>query len=199
MRYDLQYHEDVELLDGTRVQLRLVRPEDKALLLDGFNRLSPESRYRRFFTPKTSLSTRELEYLTECDNTNHLAIGALLDGHGVGVARFIRCEDDRDVAEAAIAVVDAIHGKGLGRILLERLAGAARERGVTHFRCDVLEANERMRALLDEIAPSARKRSDGSVITVEYALPAEEPHFKDSALYRFLAQVARGAFGVGRR
>ena len=33
------------------VLIRQVRPDDKRLLADGIERLSPESRYRRFFRP----------------------------------------------------------------------------------------------------------------------------------------------------
>jgi hypothetical protein len=41
----------VELSDRTQVVLRPVVPEDKTLVVEAFERLSPESRYRRFFSP----------------------------------------------------------------------------------------------------------------------------------------------------
>ena len=110
--FDADYAELARLRDGTPVQLRLVRASDKELVRKGFARLSPESRYLRFFAPKDHLTERELSYLTELDGEHHLAIGAErvptgADGpEGLGVARFIRLADDPAVAEAAVAVLD---------------------------------------------------------------------------------------------
>jgi GNAT superfamily N-acetyltransferase len=206
LRFDDHYLEEVGLAGDSRVWLRLVRPEDKQLLLDGFRRLSPESRYRRFLAAKNDLTDQELRYLTEVDGRRHFAIGAVErtpDGEiGCGIARFIACDDDPEAAEAAIAVVDSAQGMGLGRVLLERLAAAARERGFTTFRCDVLAENDRMRSLLREMAPNVRETEDGGVVTVELPLPVEQPRpgwFRETALYRFLIQAARGAVRIRDR
>ena len=43
------------LKDGSRVLLRPAGPTDRALLVEGFERLSPESRYRRFFAPMKAI------------------------------------------------------------------------------------------------------------------------------------------------
>jgi hypothetical protein len=81
----------VRLRDGTRVRLRPVQPDDKHLLVRGFERLSEDSRYRRFFTPMSELRPAQLEYLTEVDHHDHEAVLAV-DEHGepVGVARYVR-------------------------------------------------------------------------------------------------------------
>ncbi len=176
-RFDSDYREKARLDDGTEVSLRMVRADDKDLLLRGFARLSPESRYRRFFAPKTSLSDAEVKYLTEIDGEDHFAICATVEDskegeRGVGVARFIRTADRRDTAEAAVAVADDLHGRGLGRLLLTRLAAAARERGVTRFRSDVLARNDTARSLLQTLAPDLTVASvDGEVMTLEIPLP----------------------------
>jgi hypothetical protein len=57
----------ITLRDGVRVTLRGIAPSDKSLLAASFERLSPESRYRRFFTAKTRLSAAELDYLVDID------------------------------------------------------------------------------------------------------------------------------------
>jgi hypothetical protein len=62
-----------ELRDGSIIELREIRPEDKAALVAGFDRLSPESRYRRFFTPLERLTETDLAYLTEVDHHDHEA------------------------------------------------------------------------------------------------------------------------------
>lgn len=183
--FSADYVERAVLRDGTSVRLRLVMPEDKPLLLAGFRRLSAESRYARFFAPKDTLSEDELRYLTELDHEHHFALGALTeDGDGagapvgIGVARFIRLPDPPQTAEAAIAVLDDMHGRGLGKLLFLRLCAAATERGITHFRCEVLGSNTGMRALLEDISPdpqSLRIESSGGTSTIEMALPDVHP------------------------
>jgi GNAT superfamily N-acetyltransferase len=178
--FDDRYDEHTTLRDGTAVRLRLVRPDDKERLVDGFERMSPEARYQRFLAAKSQLTAHELRYLTETDGEDHVAVGAAVlapDGseRGLGVARFVRLHDRRDTAEAAFAVVDEAHGKGLGSLLFRRLMSAAHERGVTRFVCSVLASNDQMHELLRDIAPDASRRLDGHVVEFEFAVPALGP------------------------
>ncbi|MBW1758115.1 MAG: hypothetical protein JRJ80_18370, partial [Deltaproteobacteria bacterium] len=97
-RYGQSYKETVQLSDGQRIHLRPMRASDKQLLLDGFENLSPDSRYARFMAPKATLTDRELRYLTEVDGIDHFAIGAIRrhlvsKPEGAGSARFVRLTD----------------------------------------------------------------------------------------------------------
>ncbi len=202
--FDADYAELARLRDGTPVQLRLVRASDKELVRKGFARLSPESRYLRFFAPKDHLTERELSYLTELDGEHHLAIGAErvptgADGpEGLGVARFIRLADDPAVAEAAVAVLDELHGQGLGTLLLMRLMAAARERGVRRFRCEVLAENTSMIDLLTGLVEHHTRSADGGVVTLELELPDTAPAAdastapRESPIYRLFRMAAEG-------
>jgi GNAT superfamily N-acetyltransferase len=199
LEYDERYREKVVLEDGTRATLRLIRPDDKALMLAAWERLSPESRYRRFFAAKANLTDAELRYLTEVDNVSHVAIGATRRRRGkieaLGVARFIRLTDRPLVADAAVTVVDDAQGLGLGRMLLSRLIAAARERGIEVFSCDVLADNDGMRNLIRSLVPDAVERSEGPIVTVE--MPLDEAAAPESGeprnlLYRLLALIGPG-------
>jgi GNAT superfamily N-acetyltransferase len=169
------------LSDGTRVLIRPVRPDDRTLIQQGFEAWSERSRVMRFCAPKHELSDSELRYLTEIDGHDHVALGALLvrrfrAPEPAGIARFVRLEPGGSVAEAAVAVTDAQHGKGLGRLLLEKLGAAARDAGVTRFRCLVLEENRAMQALLASFDLDAKlvKCAGGSrEIEVRIPAPAE--------------------------
>lgn len=173
------------LRDGTAVLLRSIRPSDKHELVAGFERLSPLSRYRRFLGPKSRLTESELHYLTEVDWEGHAALVAEApDGAGLGVARFIRSNGE-DWAEAAITVGDAHQGKGIGRVLLERLVVAAVERGIRRFRFDVLGSNAPMLSLIRELAPSATFTAEDSVVRVDVTLP--ERGERDADVFRLLA------------
>jgi RimJ/RimL family protein N-acetyltransferase len=137
---------EATLRTGDPVLIRPIRPSDKSLLIDGLQRLSPESRYRRFFSPVPKLGASQLRYLTEVDHHAHEALVALdpRTGAGVGVAGFIRSSADPAVAEIAIAVVDDWQGRGLGTELLHELAARAREEGVRRVSAFVLERNPPM-------------------------------------------------------
>jgi len=168
--YDGQYSEDLRLRDGAEVFVHTLHPEDKATLLEGFERLSKESRFRRFFAYKTTLTSRELEYFTEFDGETHFALAAgrwLADGgvEGLGVARFVQLADRPGEAEFAVAVVDDWHRRGLGRALLVRLVAAAAERHIERVVGTVVAGNESMIRLLASI-PQARLSWSGGLVQV---------------------------------
>src|SRR4051794_23247106 len=84
------------LPDGGKIRLRPIKPSDDQLLVEAFERLGPESRYRRFLGPMPRLPADVVEYLTTVDNDRHQALIAvdLETGQMVGVARYFRDHDD---------------------------------------------------------------------------------------------------------
>ena len=199
------YEETVHLKDGTRVVLRPIRASDSQLFLEGFERLSPQSRDTRILAPKKKLTDKELRYLTEVDGIDHFALVALrrpLFGQeeGIGIGRFIRLADESDTAEPAITVADDHQGKGLGTILLHRLLEAAWERGIRQFRCRVLARNTRLRDLLSELDTDVRieEIEDGAVVVtfpVEAPAPPEERRLRP-LVRRLLSHVAQELVSV---
>ncbi|MEO8701677.1 MAG: GNAT family N-acetyltransferase [Kofleriaceae bacterium] len=176
--FTADYLERTTLHDGTEVRLRLVRPDDKVRLRRGFELLSAESRYARFLGPKSALTDDELRYLCDVDQETHFALGATREDDfeiGLGIARFITLPDEHATAEAAIAVADEVHGRGLGKLLFLRLCAAAAERGIERFRCDVLGSNHGMAALIARIAPDRTIEVGEGVMSIELALPNVTP------------------------
>ena len=161
------------LRDGSRVLLRPVEPTDKALLVEGFARLSPESRYRRFLVAVPELSDAQLRYFTEVDHHDHEALAALdpVAGRGVGVARFVRLRDRPQVAEAAVTVADDWRDRGLGTLLLEALAERARNEGISTFTGLLLATNREMLELLEHIARVRVVDRQTGTVEVEVDLP----------------------------
>jgi RimJ/RimL family protein N-acetyltransferase len=162
------------LRDGSRVVLRAIEPDDKEALLDGFGRLSEESRYRRFLSPTPRLTEAQLRYLTEVDHDRHEAVIAFAEetGEPVGVARYIRHPDDPAAAEPAVTVVDDWQGRGLGTALLEEVSERAREAGVERFIATVLAGNRPIIAMLEHLGSPAVGSAEDGVIRIEAELPA---------------------------
>jgi RimJ/RimL family protein N-acetyltransferase len=170
-------------LDGP-VSIRPIRGDDHDRLRDSHERLSPESRYRRFLAAKPQLTLADARYLVEIDGCDHFALVATLpEAEGepiVGVARFIRLPSNREVAEVAIVVNDAYQRRGMGADLVGGLAEAAVARGVRRFRATMLADNLAIRRLLENLAagPVERLRL-GELLEIEFALPGADAPGED--------------------
>jgi GNAT superfamily N-acetyltransferase len=167
---------DVTLRDGSRVTVRPIRPGDAEALHAGFERLSEESRYRRFLSPVQELSGTLLRYLTEVDHHDHEALIALApDGTLVGVARSVRLPGDPKVAEAAVTVADDWQGRGIGTALLGLLAGRARAEGIGRFTALVLASNREMLDLLEDLGSLRILKRGSGTVELEITLPGGGP------------------------
>ncbi len=158
------------LRDGSRITIRPIGPDDRQGLADGFARLSPETRYRRFFSPVPELRERDLDYLTQIDHRDHEALVAIDDatGEGVGVARYVRISDG--LAEPAVVVVDDWQGRGVGGALLSSLVDRARQEGVTRFQAPVLATNNEAIRALQKLGQT-QSELDGREVMLTIDLP----------------------------
>lgn len=149
--------ERLTLRDGSQIAIRPIAATDGDALRAGFERLSPESRFRRFFSPVPELSARSLAYLVDVDHHDHEAVVALDadTGEGVGVARFVRTGPGQ--AEPALVVVDAWHGRGVATALLDALVRRAREEGVERFVAPVLADNPDAQRVLERLGPTVSR------------------------------------------
>ncbi len=182
------------LTDGRVALLRPLDSSDRERIVAAFNRLSEESRYRRFFAPLHELSDRSLEYLTDIDHSDHEAIIALdqVTDELIGVARYVRGEPGGDRAEAAVVVADDWQHVGLGRVLLEQLVARARAEGICRFTALVQADNRRALELLAEIGPTSRSL-EGGLVELDIELPEER---LGAALGAALRAAAGSIFGV---
>lgn len=184
---------EVWLHDGGRILIRPIVPEDKQMLLDGFDRMSEDSKYRRFMGRKR-LTERDLGYLTEIDYVDHFALVARVaedERDGVGVARYVRDKSEPDSAEAAIAVVDAHHGRGIGTVLLSTLGAVALENGITRFVGYMLADNRPAIDLVRSLGARIDLDSQG-LDRMVIDLPKQIGELKGTPLYGILRAVARG-------
>jgi L-amino acid N-acyltransferase YncA len=158
---------------GARFTARPIRPDDKPALVDFFERMSAESRRRRFLAPKPKLTSRDLVFLTEIDHRSHVALVAVdSDGAITAVARYNAWSDRPGHAELAVAVVDEWHGRGLGSALSERMLEHARRTGVVALTGSTLSENTPARSLLRRLGFKRVGMSSG---VAEYELPLAAP------------------------
>jgi RimJ/RimL family protein N-acetyltransferase len=138
-----------EFVNG--VTVRPLRPGETAVVQAVFDALGPESRLRRFGGAKNVLTSADLDVLARVDSTHHVLV-AYADGEPIGIARLVR-EDD--AAEVAFEVADAWQRRGVGTMLVERLAADARAAGIRSFTADVAPDNLPSKALLRRLRLAA--------------------------------------------
>jgi acyl-CoA synthetase (NDP forming)/RimJ/RimL family protein N-acetyltransferase len=154
---------DIVAADGGTVHLRPICPEDAEGLTGLMDRSSDQTRYYRFFGPMKRLSAKELHRFTHVDHDARVAFVVLLGDQVIGVGRYDRYPGTDD-AEVAFLIEDAHQRRGLGSVLLEHLAAAARERGIKRFVAEVLAQNSTMvRVFQDAGYKSQRSYEDGVV------------------------------------
>ena len=172
------------LPDGAEVLVRAVRAEDKPLFARGWEHFGDESRYRRFMGVKSRLTTAELSFFTELDHIDHEAIGALdpETGDGLGVARYVRDPDRPHAADAAVSVIDAWQGRGLGGLLLRRLCDRAAQNGIRVFTAELLTSNHTMLHLFEKLGKVHVTGRDGAELYIDVELQVSDSPTLELAL-----------------
>jgi GNAT superfamily N-acetyltransferase len=137
-----QYSTIDTLRNGHAVEIRALKPTDRAGMLSAVANMNEDARYRRFFAPKRAFSEQEIDYFLNIDFVRHVALVAVVDGAIVGGGRYIESEPGR--AEVAFAVDDAHQGLGIASRLMRHLALIARQAGVKELIAEVLPDNSPM-------------------------------------------------------
>jgi L-amino acid N-acyltransferase YncA len=161
------------LPDGTVIRIEPLRRGDRSAVTELFARLSPESRLRRFLSPKASLSEREVTFLSDVGRTERAAMVAVdvRDGSVLGIARYAEHHDRPGVADTAVAVADEAQRQGIGTALMLRLIACARSNGFHQLTATTLWENRPARALMRSTGFQARG-SAGAEIELALELSA---------------------------
>ena len=174
MDYPPQWDADVVLSDGATMHVRPVVPDDVALIKAFHARQSAESIYYRYFSPRPTLSDKDLGHLTNVDYVDRMAFVALLGDDLIGIARYDRYPT-AGKAEVAFFTDDAHQGRGISTVLLEFLAAAARHVGISGFVAQVLPQNRKMLSVFKQAGFEVHSRFEDGVIEVELDIaPTDE-------------------------
>ena len=170
--YPQHWEADVVLRDGGTAHVRPITPVDAEALQRFHVAQSPESTYLRFFAPMPRLSTRDLERFTTVDHRDRVALIVLVGDEIIGVGRYDRV--DARQAEVAFNISDAHQGRGVGSVLLEHLAAAARENGIHRFVAEVLPQNRKMVAVFRDAGYEVTDFLEDGVISLAFDIDPTE-------------------------
>ncbi len=177
---------------GVTYQLRPIRPDDAEILQHFHEGLSPDSVFRRYFSLHPSLSAAELDHLTNVDYVDRLAFIIIEHGELVAVGRYDRIETS-DRAEVAFLVSDHYQHQGLGLLLLDHLAQAAWECGITTFVAETQADNRAMMGVFRNSGFPVTARLEDEIIYVRFPIaPTPESEAAQEARRRRWA-AARAA------
>lgn len=160
----------IELDGGPNIAIRRLEPFDRVGVAALFDRLSPESRHRRFLTPKPALSQRELTYLTVVDHRWREGLAGVAPSGAIVAVGHYGAESGRPgVADVAVVVADEWQHRGVGTALGRALIARARANGFCGLTASTMWENRPARTVLRRLGFHARA-SQGQVIELELDL-----------------------------
>ena len=165
----------VILSDGTCCGLRPIRPDDAERLVEFHQHLSSRSTYLRFFTVHPTLSAKEVERFTTVDYQDRLAFVVERSGELIAVGRFDRIAGTSD-AEVAFVVADDYQHHGLGSLLLDELARAARARGISTFVAETLCENKPMLDVFHHSGFEVSTKVDYGTVWLRFGIEMSESY-----------------------
>ena len=178
--YPREWEADIVASDGRIVHLRPIVPSDADALLAFHQQLSDRTRYLRYFGPYPRIPPRDLERFVTVDHHKRVAFVAMLGDEIIAVGRYEGLSDPNKPqepvtsAEVAFVVRDDHQGRGLGSILLEHLAAAARENGLDRFEAEVLVENHTMVRVFREAGYQVRRAFAEGVLHLEFDIDPTE-------------------------
>jgi len=153
------------------IHLRCLTPADAPHMTDLLERLSPQSRYRRYFRLVRSFAPADIARFVAV-SPDHVAVGAFDGNLLVGAAQYFRSPECRDHAEVAVEVADSHHRRRVGARLVHELARIAADEGITHFTATVLAENRPVLELMRHSGWHIATTPDGSYADVVVTLPS---------------------------
>jgi RimJ/RimL family protein N-acetyltransferase len=167
-----EYSAQETLRDGRRIQIRALRPGDRADMLVALRNVSAQSLSRRFFGPKRELTQEEIAYFMQVDFVGHVALVAVIEDAGkqvvVGGGRYFVSQPR--TAELAFVVVDQYQGQGIGAALLRHLASIARAAKLEVLVADVLAENTAMLRVFKTCGLRLSATRDANVVRISLQL-----------------------------
>ncbi len=164
---------DVLLATGRPVRVRPARADDYGALERFYRQLSDASSYFRFFGARPFIPEAELRRATEQDASDHVTLVVDANGELIAVGEYY-ARPGGEEAEVAFAVADAHHNEGIATVLVEDLAGIAREAGFRRLVAQTLPDNIGMQRVFRDVGLVHRSWFEDGAVHVHLDLTADD-------------------------
>ena len=166
--YPVRLEESLDI-DGEPVTIRPSKPVDERRIQEHYYQLDKDDVFSRFMHEKTSFGRSDVEPKSQIDYVKDLTLVALVGEFGFG--RVIAVGEsmlmyNSNMAEVAFSVNRKYQGKGLSRIILRKLADAARENGIVGLTAYTAPRNRAMINLFKTLPYKVKSYFDGEGVTL---------------------------------
>ena len=161
--------EETVVVDGEQITIRPSKPVDERRIQEHFYGLDKSDIFSRFFHDKTSFSHSDVDNVSKTDYQKDLTLVAVVGEFGFG--RVIAVGEcmlllNSNMAEVAFSVNRKYQGKGLSKLILGKLADAARENGISGLLAYTSPSNQGMIRLFKTLPYKVKTSFDGDGITL---------------------------------
>ncbi len=161
--------EETREIDGEEVTIRPAKPVDERRIQEHFYNLDKTDIVSRFFHEKKSFVRDEAEGVSQIDYIKDLTIVAVVGEFGfgtvVGIGEYL-LDPSKNIAEVAFSISKEFQGKGLGKILLQKLCMAARENGIAGLVAYTSPGNKGMTKLFNTLPFKTKTFFDGDMLSL---------------------------------
>ena len=166
--YPVRLEETVEFA-GEQIMIRPSKPVDERRIQDHYYQLEKDDVFSRFMNEKTSFGRSDVEPKSQIDYVRDLTLVALIGEVGFGQVIAVgesMLMYNTNMAEVAFSVNRKFQGKGMSRIILRKLADAARENGIAGLTAYTAPHNKAMIKLFKTLPYKVDSYYDGEGVTL---------------------------------
>ncbi len=161
--------EEILDINGEAVTVRPVKPVDERRIQEHFYNLDKNDVIARFFHEKTTFLKEEVEGVSQIDYVKDLTVVAIVGEFGfgrvVGIGEYL-IDPATNVAEVAFSISKEFQKKGMGKILIKKLAAAALENDISGLVAYTSPNNRGMVKLFNQLPYKVNTFYDGDMITL---------------------------------
>ncbi|MFC1515278.1 GNAT family N-acetyltransferase [Thermodesulfobacteriota bacterium] len=161
--------EETRRIDGDLITIRPAKPVDERRIQEHFYSQDKDDIYSRFFTAKRRFVRDDVESMYQIDYIKDLTLLVLVGEYGfskvVGVAEYL-LDPARNMAEIAFSMSKEWQGRGIGKILIQKLSEAARENGISGLYAYTQPRNRSMIRLFKSLPYKVRSQFEGDVVVL---------------------------------
>ena len=161
--------EEILDINGEPVTVRPVKPVDERRVQEHFYNLDKNDVIARFFHEKTTFLKEEVEGVSQIDYVKDLTVVAIVGEFGfgrvVGIGEYL-IDPVTNVAEVAFSISKDYQKKGMGKILIKKLATAALENDISGLVAYTSPNNRGMVKLFNQLPYKVNTFFDGDMLTL---------------------------------
>ena len=164
--YPVKLEETIRI-NGEKITFRPAKPVDERRIQEHFYHMDRKDIISRFFHEKKRFVRDDVEGMSQIDYIRNMTIVALVGEFGfdtvVGAGEYY-LEPAKNMAEIAFSISKAYQGKGLGRILIGKLAEAAQENGISGLFAYTSPQNKKMINLFNTLPYKVNSSLGGDLL-----------------------------------